>query len=98
MTINNKELLDPIIAEIMQKLKTDPNQRYQDLKDYLNISDATLSKKMSLLKSYEIIEPSSTNHKTGRNFIVYSLTQIGINMVSALNTYLEEISKDNVKV
>lgn len=91
MSINNRDLLDPIIAEIIQKLKSNPNQRYQDLKDNLNISDATLSKKMNLLRNYEIIKASSTNYKTGRNFVVYSLTVIGYNMEKALNSYLKEV-------
>ena len=92
-SINNKELLDPIIAEIIQKLKSNPNQRYQDLKENLIISDATLSKKMNLLKNYEIIEASSTNYRTGRNFVVYSLTNIGAKMEKALNSYLENAVK-----
>ncbi len=91
MSVNNKVLLDPIIAEILKNLKSNPNQRYQDLKGNLNISDATLSKKMSLLKNYEIIEPSSTKNKTGRNFVVYSLTTIGCKMEEALRTYLDQV-------
>ncbi len=91
MSVNNKFLLDPIIADILKNLKSNPNQRYQDLKDNLNISDATLSKKMSLLKNYEIIEPSSTKNKTGRNFVIYSLTTIGVNMEKALNLYLDQL-------
>lgn len=87
----NKDLLDPIIAQILTILKSKPNQRYQDLKDQLNISDATLSKKINLLKAYEIIEPHSTKNKTGRNFVVYSLTAIGVRMEEALSTYLEQI-------
>lgn len=87
----NKVLLDPIIADILTNLKSIPLQRYQDLKDTLNISDATLSKKMTLLKTYEIIEPHSTKNKTGRNFVVYSLTVIGVKMEEALSVYLEQV-------
>ena len=86
------DLLDPIIADILTKLKTTPDQRYQDLKNVLKISDATLSKKIRLLKAYEIIETNSTKNKTGRNFIVYSLTAIGLKMVEALTTYLKQVA------
>jgi len=88
------DLLDPIIADIMMKLKSKPAQRYIDLKNILNISDATLSKKIRLLKAYEIIEPSSTKNKTGRNFIVYSLTAIGLKMIDALTIYLKPIDNN----
>lgn len=86
------DLLDPIIADILTKLKLTPEQRYQDLKNILKISDATLSKKIRLLKAYEIIETNSTKNKTGRNFIVYSLTAIGLKMVEALTTYLKQVA------
>ena len=87
----NNDLLDPIIVNIMTKLKDIPEQRYQDLKNVLKISDATLSKKIKLLKAYSIIETNSTKNKIGRNFIVYSLTAIGLKMVEALNTYLKQV-------
>ena len=87
----NNDLFDPIIADILTKLKTTPKQRYQDLKNTLKISDATLSKRIRLLKAYEIIEPNSTKNKTGRNFIVYSLTARGLKMVTALITYLKQV-------
>ena len=86
------DLLDPIIADILRKLKMTPDQRYQDLKNVLKISDATLSKKIRLLKSYSIIETNSTKNKTGRDFIVYSLTAIGLKMVDALKSYLGQVA------
>ena len=87
------DLLDPIIADILIKLKSTPEQRYQDLKNALKISDATLSKKIKLLKAYSIIETNSTKNKTGRNFIVYSLTTIGLKMVEALTNYLKQVGE-----
>jgi len=98
MSVNNKVLIDPIIADILAKLKSKPLQRYQDLKDTLNISDATLSKKIALLKTYDIIEPHSTKNKTGRNFVVYSLTAIGIKMEEALSVYLEQVVDTKIEV
>lgn len=86
------DLLDPIIADILTKLKSTPEQRYQDLKNVLKISDATLSKKIRLLKAYSIIETNSTKNKTGRDFIVYSLTAIGLKMVEALTNYLKQVA------
>lgn len=92
--MNERDLLDPIIADILTYLKSTSEQRYQDLKEHLNISDATLSKKINLLKNYGIIEPHSTKNKVGRNYIVYSLTNIGIKMEKAISEYLEHINTE----
>ena len=89
--MSERELLDPIIADILTKLKEEPYRRYQDLKEHLNISDATLSKKMNLLKTHQIIQASSTNNISGRNYIVYSLTVKGKEMERLINKYLEQI-------
>jgi len=93
--MSERDLLDPIIADILTKLKEEPNRRYQDLKDHLRISDATLSKKIGLLKIHQIIQPSSTNNLSGRNYIVYSLSEKGIQMELLINKYLEQV---NLKV
>ena len=89
--MSEKDLLDPIIADILTKLNSEPQRRYQDLKDHLRISDATLSKKMNLLKIHKIIHAGSTNNTSGRNYIVYSLTEKGTQMNSLINKYLQQI-------
>ena len=81
-------LFDRDIAQILTKLK-EKNQRYLELKKHLEISDATLSKKIALLKTYDVIEPHSTKFKTGRNYIVYSLTPTGIKIETASSEYLK---------
>lgn len=92
--MSERDLLDPIIADILTKLNEEPYKRYQDLKDHLNISDATLSKKMNLLRAHQIIQASSTNNVTGRNYIVYSLTEKGKEMERLINEYLEQVNTE----
>jgi len=50
-------------------------------------------KKINLLKTYGIIEPHSTKNKTGRNFIVYSLTPVGVKIEKPMSEYLRQVEK-----
>ena len=56
-----------------------------DLKSKLNISDTSLILRLDKLKSAQYIIPVAKITDTGRNYIAYTLTDLGIQLVKELD-------------
>lgn len=84
--MKNGDLIDSVILETLDLLKKAENGlRYVDLKAKLNISDSTLSNRLNTLKSYALVKLEARDIEVGRNYVVYGLTETGLNLVNKLD-------------
>jgi len=78
--------MDSVILEALNLLKKDQNGlRYVELKSKLNISDSTLTDRLTKLKYYGLVKLEAKDSDIGRNYVVYNLTESGIKLVTKLD-------------
>jgi DNA-binding HxlR family transcriptional regulator len=77
-------LLDPVSPHILVKLYPSREMRYIELKTALNLSDSTLSKRLDELRKHGLVEIKAIDNPSGRNYIVYRLTDLGRKVVETL--------------
>ena len=83
--MQKKDYLDHIILETLNLLHNSDGLRYMDLKSKLNISDTSLILRLDKLKSAQYIIPVAKITDTRRNYIDYTLTDTGIQLVKKLD-------------
>ena len=79
--MRKKDYLDYIVLETLNLLYNSDGLRYMDLKSKLNISDTSLLSRLDKLKTAQYIIPIAKITDTGRNYIAYTLTDFGIQLV-----------------
>lgn len=78
-------LLDAVILSILAELHKSDGLRYVDLKNRLNVSDSTLTKRLDKLREHNLIQVQARLSESGRNYIAYQLTETGRDVVNRLD-------------
>ena len=78
-------LYDGISLHILNELSLKTAMRYIDLKEKLEVSDSSLTKRLTELRSMNMINVEARTNEKGRNFIVYVLTPDGEKVVKELD-------------
>jgi DNA-binding HxlR family transcriptional regulator len=85
MSVNNP-LYDGIVLHILDELSHQELQ-YVDLKQKLEVSDSSLTKRLSDLRQIGFIRVEARTSEKGRNYIVYMLTEQGKGAVKDIDIH-----------
>ncbi|MGQ9718244.1 MAG: transcriptional regulator [Nitrososphaerales archaeon] len=79
--VKKESLIDAVLLSILAKLYRSRGIRYVELKNKLNVSDSTLKNRLDRLRRRNLITIQAKRSESGRNYIAYTLTDMGKKIV-----------------
>ena len=83
--MSTDSVLDAITFSVLSNLYKEGPMRYVQLKTKLNVSDSSLTSRLTSLTNQKLVTVEAILNETGRNYFVYKLTEAGTNLVKTLN-------------